>query len=125
MEVGQPFSSQPPESSSFPSCSLEMLFLSPSGSHLPNSVSLSQSPTVNQGNFKNFSKKCVVGSLNYVGIPVRVEEENQSASSNQLSESSTPRKSSNLLSGSPGDIVASPSRDFLIDGLSPRKMAKV
>ncbi|KAL6323286.1 hypothetical protein AAG906_029293 [Vitis piasezkii] len=62
--------SEPPESSSFPSCSLEMLLPSPFGPHLPNSVSLSQSPT----------------------------EENQSAFSNQLSESSTPRKSSNLLS---------------------------
>ena len=107
-----------------------MLLPSPFGPHLPNSVSLSQSPTVNQGNsnlffYFFFSEKGVVGSLNYVGIPVRVEEENQSASSNQLSESSTPRKSSNLLSGSSGDTVASPSGDFLIDGLSPRKMAKV
>ena len=45
MEVCQPFSSQPPESSSFPSCSLEMPLPSPSGPHLPNLVSLSQSPT--------------------------------------------------------------------------------
>ncbi|RVW83275.1 Transposon TX1 uncharacterized 149 kDa protein [Vitis vinifera] len=66
-----------------------------------------------------------VGSLNFVGIPVRVEEENQRAFSNQLSESSTPRKSSNLMLGSPGDNAASPPGDFLIDGLSPRKMAKV
>ena len=104
-----------------------MLLPSPFGPYLPNSVSLSQSSTVNQGNSNLFffSEKGVVGSLNYVGIPVRVEEENQSASSNQLSESSTPRKSSNLLSGSSGDTVASPSGDFLIDGLSPRKMAKV
>ena len=76
MEVCQPFSSQPPESFSFPSCSLEMPLPSPSGPHLPNSVSLSQSPTVNQGTSKIFSEKGVVGSLKYVGIPVRVEEQN-------------------------------------------------
>ena len=45
--------------------------------------------------------------------------------SNQLFESSTPRKSSNLMSSSLGDTAASPLGDFLIDGLSPRKMAKV
>ena len=48
MEVCQPSPSQPPESSSFPSCSLESPLSSPSGPHLPNSVSLSQSPTENQ-----------------------------------------------------------------------------
>ena len=125
MEECQPFSSQPPEPSSFPSCNLEKLLPSPSGPHLPNLAFLSQSPTVNQGKFKIFPEKGGVGSLNFVGIPVRVEEENQSAFSNQLSESYTPRKSSNLLLGSPGDTVASPLGDFLIDGLSPRKMAKV
>ncbi|RVW28582.1 Retrovirus-related Pol polyprotein from transposon RE2 [Vitis vinifera] len=66
-----------------------------------------------------------VGSLHFVGIPVHVEEENQRAFSNQLFESSTPRKSSNLMLGSPRDTAASPPGDFLIDGLSPRKMAKV
>ncbi|RVW23991.1 Transposon TX1 uncharacterized 149 kDa protein [Vitis vinifera] len=103
MEVCQPSPSQPPESSSFPSCSLE----SPLSS--------------------------VVDSLKYVDIPVRDEEENQCALSNQLSESFTPRKSnvsshkedSNLLSGSQGDTEVSPLSDFLIDGMSPRKMAKV
>ena len=45
--------------------------------------------------------------------------------SNQLFESSTPRKSSNLMSSSLGDTAASPLGDFLIDSLSPRKMAKV
>ena len=54
MEVHQPFSSQPPESSYFPSCSLEMLLPSPFGPYLPNSVSLSQSSTVNQGNSNLF-----------------------------------------------------------------------
>ena len=41
MEVCLPFPSQPPESSSFPSCSLELPLPSPSGPHLLSSVSLS------------------------------------------------------------------------------------
>ncbi|RVX15690.1 hypothetical protein CK203_009312 [Vitis vinifera] len=69
----------------------------PSGPHLPYSEILSQSPS----------------------------EENQRAVFNQMSESSTPGKSSNLMPGSPGVNEASPPEDFLIDGLSPRKMAKV
>ena len=82
-----------------------------------------------------FSKKDVVGTVfqNYVGIPVRDEEEKQFALSNQMSESFTPSKSkpslpkevSNLVTGSQGDTVVSPSGEFHIDGLSPRKMAKV
>ncbi|RVW66273.1 hypothetical protein CK203_065986 [Vitis vinifera] len=71
------------------------------------------------------SPSCDVGPLNFVGIPVHVEEENQRAVFNQMSERSTPGKSSNLLPGSPRVNEASPPEDFLIDGLSPRKMAKV
>ena len=41
MEVCQPSPFQPPESSSFPSCSLESPLSSPSSRHLSNSVSLS------------------------------------------------------------------------------------
>ena len=110
MEVCLPFPSQPPKSSSFPSCSLELPLPSPSGPHLLSSVSLSQSPRENQVTFEIFSKKGIVGTFyqKYVGILVRDEEENQCALSNQLSESFTPRKSkpsspkedSNLLSGS-------------------------
>ena len=70
MEKSQPFSSQPPEPSSFPFCNLKKLLPSPSGPHLLQSAFLSQSHTVNQGNSKIFSEKGVVG------IPVRVEEEN-------------------------------------------------
>ncbi|KAL6343073.1 hypothetical protein AAG906_017885 [Vitis piasezkii] len=107
MEVCQPSPSQPPESSSFPSCSLESPLSSPSGPHLPNSISLSQSPTKNQVISKTNSVKGVVDSLKYVDIPVRDEEENQCALSNQLTESFTHRKSnvsshkedSNLLLG--------------------------
>ncbi|RVW35147.1 Transposon TX1 uncharacterized 149 kDa protein [Vitis vinifera] len=93
MEVCQPSPSQPPESSFFPSCSLESPLSSPSGPHLPNSVSLSQSPTENQVISKKISEKGVVDSLKYVDIPVRDEEENQCALSNQLTESFTHRKS--------------------------------
>ena len=135
MEVCLPFPSQPLESSSIPSYSLELPLPSPSGPHLPSSVSLSQSPTENQVTSEIFSEKGVVGTFyqKYVGIPVHDEEVNQFALSNQLSESFTPRKSkpnspkedSNLLTGSQGDTMVSPSGDFLIDGLSPRKMAKV
>ena len=135
MEVCLPFPSQPPESSSFPSCSLKLPFPSPSGPHLPSSVSLSQSPTENQVTSEIFFEKGVVGTFyqKYVGIPVRDEEVNQFALSNQLSESFTPRKSkpsspkedSNLVTGSQGDTKVSPSGEFHIDGLFPRKMAKV
>ena len=38
---------------------------------------------------------------------------------------SSHKKDSNLLLGSQGDTKVSPSGDLLIDGLSPRKMAKV
>ena len=48
LEVCQPSPSQPPESSSFPSCSMDSPLSSPSGPHLPNLVPLSQSPTENQ-----------------------------------------------------------------------------
>ena len=59
LEVCQPSPSQPPESSSFPSCSLESPLSSPSGPHIPNSISLSQSPTKNQViSKKKISKRC-------------------------------------------------------------------
>ena len=82
---------------------------------------------------KKKSLKGVVDSLKYVDIPVRDEEKNQCALSNQMTKSFTHRKSnvsshkedSNLLLGSQGDTEVSPSGDLLIDGLSPRKMAKV
>ena len=76
MEESQPFSSQPPGPSYFPFYNLEKLLSSPSGPHLPNSAFLSHSPMVNQGNSKIFSEKGIVGSLNYVGIPVCAEDEN-------------------------------------------------
>ena len=82
MEESQSFSSQPPEPYSSPFCNLEKHLPSPSRPHLPNSDFLSQSPSVNQGKFKIFPEIGDVGPLNFVGIPVRVEEENQRAVSN-------------------------------------------
>ena len=123
LEVSQSFSSQPPESHPSPSYNLALNLPCPFSPHLPNSEILTQSPSVNQGKFKIFSEIGDVGP--FVGIPVHVEEENQRAVFNQMSESSTPGKSSNLMPGSPGVNEASPPEDFLIDGLSPRKMAKV
>ncbi|RVW69351.1 Transposon TX1 uncharacterized 149 kDa protein [Vitis vinifera] len=124
LEVSQSFSSQPPEPYPYPSCNLEKNLPCPSGPHLPYSEILSQSPSVNQGKFKIFPEIGDVGPLNFVGIPVQVEEENQRAVSNQMSERSTPGKSSNLMPGSPGVNEASPPKDFLIDGLSLGKWLK-
>ena len=75
--------SQPPESSSIPSCSLALSLLSPSSPDLLSLASLSQSPTENQVISEIFSKKDVSTFYqNYVGIPVRDEKENQFALSN-------------------------------------------
>ena len=41
------------------------------------------------------------------------------------SKPSLPKEVSNLVTDSQGDIVVSPSGEFQIDGMSPRKMAKV
>ena len=91
LEVCQPSPSQPPESSSFPSCSPDSPLKNPSGPILPNSVPLPQSPTENQGISKFFYEKCGVEYLNHGDIPDRVEEENQCAFSNQMTESCTPK----------------------------------
>ena len=79
LEESQSFSSQPPEPYSSPFCNLEKNLLSPSSPHLPNSEFLSQSPSINQCKFKIFPEIGDVGPLNFVGIPVHVEEENQRA----------------------------------------------
>ena len=82
-----------------------------------------------------FSKKYVVGTFHQksVGNPIRDVVEAQFAYSNQMSESFNPIKSkpnlpkevSNLVTVSQGDTVVSPLGEFQIEGLSPRKMAKV
>ena len=118
MEVCQPSPSQPPESPSFPSCSPDSPLTNPYGPLLPNSVPLPQSPMENQGISKKFYEKGGVDYLKHGDIPDRVKEENQCVLSNQMTESCTPKES----------IVRShkeDSGDFLIDGLSPGKMAKV
>ncbi|RVW16134.1 hypothetical protein CK203_074324 [Vitis vinifera] len=77
-----------------------------------------ESSMENQGISKFFYEKGGVDYLNHGDIPDRVEEENQCALSNHMTESCTPKNS----------IVRSHkevSGDFLIDGLSPEKMAKV
>ncbi|RVW45608.1 hypothetical protein CK203_091549 [Vitis vinifera] len=97
--------SEPPEYSSIPSYGLALPLPSPSGPDLPSSVSLSQPPMENR--------------------------ETQLALSNQMSECFNPSKSklslskevSNLVIGSQGDTMVS--GEFHIDGMSPRKMAKV
>ncbi|KAJ9680405.1 hypothetical protein PVL29_019666 [Vitis rotundifolia] len=100
LEVCQPFSSQPPESPSFPFCSSDSLLTNPSGTS------------------KIFYEKGGVDCLTHGDIPDRVEEENQCALSNQMTESCTPKESIVRLH-------KEDSGDFLIDGLSPGKMAKV
>ena len=82
-----------------------------------------------------FSKKDNVGTLcqNYVGNPNHVVVGSKSTCSNQLPESFNPIKTKpnlpsevpNLVTVSQGDVVDSPSGDFQIEGLSPKKMAKV
>ncbi|KAJ9688895.1 hypothetical protein PVL29_014512 [Vitis rotundifolia] len=144
-KVCMSFLSQPPGSSSTPHCGQFLptenrvpLFLpspSPSGPYLLNSVYLSQSPMENRVFSEILVDKDVVGNLfqNIVGISVHDEVGNQIALPNQMSKCFTPCKPkpsmpkevSNRGTGSQGDTVVSPSGEFHIDGLSPRKMAKV
>ncbi|RVW94236.1 LINE-1 retrotransposable element ORF2 protein [Vitis vinifera] len=85
-----------------------------------NSSQFSPSSSVSYGkprHLKNFYEKGGVDYLNHGDIPDRVEEENQCALSNQMSESCTPKDS----------IVRSHkevSGDFLIDGCPPGKWPK-
>ena len=78
MEVCQSSPSQSLEYAFHPSCGLALPLPSPSGPDLPSLISLSQSPTKNQVIPEIFSRKDIVGSFyqNYVGIPIRDEEEN-------------------------------------------------
>ncbi|RVX22971.1 Transposon TX1 uncharacterized 149 kDa protein [Vitis vinifera] len=77
----------------FSSCSPDAPLTNPSGPILPNSVPLSQSPTENQGISKFFYEKGGDDYLNHGDIPDRVEEENQCALSNPMTESCTPKDS--------------------------------
>ncbi|KAJ9689107.1 hypothetical protein PVL29_014651 [Vitis rotundifolia] len=127
--------SQPPKSSSTPHFPLSPPSSSPSGPDLLNSVHISQSPMENRVFSEFVVDKDVVGNFfqNFVGISVHDEVGKQIAIPNQMSECVTPCKPkpsmpkevSNRGSGSQGDTVVSPSGEFHMDGLSPRKMAKV
>ncbi|KAJ9685316.1 hypothetical protein PVL29_017375 [Vitis rotundifolia] len=145
LEVCMSLLSQSPESFSTPHCGQFLLMenrvplsppsSSPSGPDFLNSVHLSQSPMENRVFSEFLVDKDVVGNFfqNFVGIFVHDEVGNQIAIPNQMSECVTPCKPkpsmpkevSNRGSGSQGDTVVSPSGEFHMDGLSPRKMAKV
>ena len=70
---------------------------------------------------------------NYVGNPNHVAVGSQLICSNQLPKTfnsiktkpNLPSEVPNLVTVSQGDVVDSPSGDFQIEGLSPKKMAKV
>ena len=127
--------SQPPVSS-FPSSSgLALPFLSPSAPVFPSSVIQPPVHMENRVISDFFSKTDDGGTLcqNGVGIPNLVVVESQSSCSNQLLESlnlikskpNVPSEVSNLVTVSQGNVVDSPLGEFQIEGLSPRKMAKV
>ncbi|KAJ9707047.1 hypothetical protein PVL29_002164 [Vitis rotundifolia] len=125
-EVNMSSLSQPPEFSSTPHCGqflpmenrvpLSPPSSSPSGPDLLNSVHISQSPMENRVFSEFLVDKDVVGNFfqNFVGISVHDEVGNQIAIPNQMSECVTPWGYCGL-----------PSGEFHMDGLFPRKMAKV
>ena len=126
---------QSPSSSIPPSCGLTSSFPSPSVPNLPNSTFQSQFPMENRAIFEFFSKKDDKGSVGQssVGIPNLVMEVIQPTYPYQMIESVnpflpkpiSPNKASNLVTVSQGVTVGSSSGEFQIEGLSPRKMAKV
>ena len=135
MEVNSSSPSQSPVSSFPPSCGLTLSFLSSSVPDLLSSVFQPQFPMENRVISEFFSKKDDVGTLcqNSVGNPNLDVVKSHFAFSNQLLESFNPFKSipnlpnevSNLVTVSQGDVVVSPMGEFQIEGLSPRKVAKV
>ncbi|KAJ9700851.1 hypothetical protein PVL29_006264 [Vitis rotundifolia] len=137
LEVIPSSPSQSPSSlfpSSFfpPSCGLTPSFLSPSVPNLISSDFQSLAPLENRVNSIIFFKNDDDGTVgqNSVGIPNLVMVENQFAYPNQLTQSVNPLSPktilpSNLATVNQGVTVGSPSDEFQIEGLSPRKMAKV
>ena len=126
---------QSPSSSIPPSCGLTSSFSSPFVPNLPSSAFQSQFPMENRVNFEFFSKKDDDGSVGQssIVIPTLVMEVIQPAYPYQMTESVnpflpkpiSPNKASNLVTVSQGVTAGSPSGEFQIEGLSPRKMAKV
>ena len=126
---------QSPSSSIPPFCGLTSSFLSLSVPNLPSLVFQSQFPMEDRVNSEFFSKKDGDGSVgqSFVGIPNLVMKVIQPAYPYQMTESVNPflpkpilpNKVSNLVTVSQGVTAGSPSGEFQIEGLSPRKIAKV
>ena len=126
---------QSPSSSIPPFCGLTSSFLSLSVPNLPSLVFQSQFPMEDRVNSEFFSKKDGDGSVgqSFVGIPNLVMQVIQPAYPYQMTESVNPflpkpilpNKVSNLVTVRQGVTAGSPSGEFQIEGLSPRKIAKV
>ena len=126
---------QSPSSSIPHSCGLVYSFPSPSVPNLPRSAFQSQFPMENRVISEFFSKKDNDGSVSQSSIDIHnlVMEVIQLAYPYQMTESVnpflpkpiSPNKASNLVTVSQGVTAGSPSGEFQIEGLSPRKMAKV
>ncbi|KAJ9682271.1 hypothetical protein PVL29_018244 [Vitis rotundifolia] len=115
-----------------PSCGLIPSFVSPSAPNILNSDFQSLAPLENRVNSVILLKNDDDGTVgqNSVGIPNLEMVENQIAYPNQSTESVNPLSPktippSNLATVSQGVTVGSPLGEFQIEGLSPRKMAKV
>ena len=115
-----------------PSCGFTSSFLSPAAPILPSSDIQSLNPLENRENSEFFFKKdddSTVGQIS-VGFPNLILEMNQTAYPNQLTESVNPlmpktNPPSNQAIVSQGVFAGSPSGEFQIEGISPKKMAKV
>ena len=118
-----------------PSCGLALPPLSPSIPVLPNSVIQSQYPMKNRVTFEIFSKKNDVDTLCQVSVgnPNLDDVESQFALLNQMPKGFNPLKSMpnmpndvpNLVTVSQGEAKFFSLGEFQIEGLSPKKMAKV
>ena len=126
---------QSPPSSIPPSCGLTFSFLSPSTPILPGLAFQSQVPMENRVNSNFFSKKDNVAyeGQTFVDIPTLEMEVIQPAFPYQMFQNVNPLspkpispiKDSNMVTVNQGINAGSPSGEFQIEGLSPRKMEKV
>ena len=93
----------------------------------PDSSSQSLAPMENRVNSKFFSKKGNDEGQFLVDIPsLEMETEViQPACPNQMCESVNPLSASSKVAVNLGGIAGSPKGEFQIEGLSPRRMAKV
>ena len=132
LEVTPSSTFQSPSSYFPPSCGFTSPFLSPAAPTLPSSDIQSLNPLENRENSDFFFKKDDDGTVgqNSVGFPNLVLEVNQTAYPNQLIESVNPlmpktNPPPNHATVSQGVFAGSPSGEFQIEGISPKKMAKV